>query len=304
MSRSAVLTGRIDARDRAKLRGRLDTEARPDADPFEELWAWLNRSSYGEQPAAVAARVDLDEYLRRTGYIEIPAHERLRHLAIHMEYHFGFAPEVLDRIYEAGLRLEPHDHLLWHSRGITTKYAALCAADEATRKRLAPLALRWLERALELDDTDPGVPYSIGKWHYFHGSGGSGDEAWRWFERTLELDPEHGWALLYRAHCLHDKKRFGEALAAYEAVPLQTFDGPRAWWVDVVLEAKADCRLHAGDRAGAVVDFARLLERLEREPHRRQPLMLHLTREACEGPLREELGVAYQRIRELDALPR
>ena len=44
MGRSAVLTGRIDARDRAKLRGRLDVEVQPEADPYDALWAWLEGS--------------------------------------------------------------------------------------------------------------------------------------------------------------------------------------------------------------------------------------------------------------------
>jgi len=38
---------------------------------------------------------------------------------------------------------------------------------------------------------------------------------------------------------LHDLKRWEEAVAAYEAVPLETFKGHRAWLVDVVQEALA-----------------------------------------------------------------
>jgi len=293
MGRSAVLTGRIDARDRAKLRGRLDAEVQPEADPFEELWAWLERSDYGEGPPEVAARTDLDEYLRRTGHFEIPAHERLRHLAILMEAESGAVLEVVDRVYEAGLRLEPSDHLLWHSRGITTKLAAGLERG-AKQERLAARALRWLERALELDDTDPHAPYSLGMWHYEFGSGK--DVAQQWFERVLELEPEHGWALLYRAHCLHDRERWSEAVAAYEAVPLQTFEGPKMWRVDLLLEQKAYCRLRAGDREGALMDFSRFLERLEKEPHRADMLPLRLAREACEGPLRDELSATFDRI--------
>ncbi|MBO6940335.1 MAG: hypothetical protein JJ863_35505 [Deltaproteobacteria bacterium] len=296
MGRSAVLTGRIDARDRAKLRGRLDADLVPSIDPHAELDAWLKAAGYGSERAAIAVRMDLDDYLGRTAHIDVPAQERLRRLAIELEFDYGFAPEVVDRVYLAAIRIDPNDYLLWHSRGISMKYAARLGDGEKW-ERMAAKAWRWLLRAWELEQSDPQVPYSLGLWHYYFGSK---EEAEQWLEHTLELRPDHGFARLYRAYCLHDRERWSEALAAYEAVPLQTFQGHQDWRLDVILEGQAYCKLRTGDRSGATADFGRLLERWEREPLRMRGLFMRLTKEACEGPLCEELGDAFRRVAELD----
>ncbi|MEZ4339375.1 MAG: tetratricopeptide repeat protein [Sandaracinaceae bacterium] len=302
MSRSAVLTGRIDARDRAKLRGRLDRPPSRGVDPFVEIRGWLEASSYGSEERDAMVRLDLDHYLHETGHIELPAEERLRQLAIFVEPTYAaVAPDALDRIYEAAARLAPEDHFIWHSRGISAKLVATSAEKPSTVARFEKLSLRCLLRAWELDATDPGVTYSLGKWHYELGT--ATEDAAEWFEQTLALDPDHGYALLFRAHCLHDQERWGEAVEAYRAVPLETFEGPKAWLVEIVQEAQAYCLLRAGDRAGALREFERLLERFEREPRRAEMLALRYLTKACRGPLREELWPAYCRLSRLIGLP-
>jgi len=205
---------------------------------------------------------------------------------------FGNAdPSALDRIYEAALRFNDADHYLWHSRGISAKYSANGTDRDETVARFKRLSLRCLNRAWELEPRDAGVAYSLGKWHYEFGA--ATEDAAEWFETALSLEPDHGYALLYRAHCLHDQKRWGEAVAAYEAVPLETFKGHKAWLVDVVQEALAYCRLRAGDREGAIADFDKLLTRFEKEPRRADMLALVYLSKACSGPLREELRPKY-----------
>jgi len=251
--RSVVRSGKIDARDRGRARGRHRSVA-SEVDARDSMQQWVS----SEVVEGDLERLDLDEVLRATGHIPLPP-EELRQLALYLAE--VATPAALDRIYEAALRLAPLSHVVWYSRGL----AAMAGADEPT---LAKLSRRCLERASELDPDDPDVAYSLGKWHY---DLGTLDDASHWFERCLALDPAHGWALLYRAHCLHDRARWLPAIDAYEAVPLGTFEGPSAWLVDVVLEALAYCRLRAGDRTGALRDFRQLVQRLETDPQRALP---------------------------------
>ena len=48
-----------------------------------------------------------------------------------------------------------------------------------------------------------------------------------------------------------------------------------------------------------MADFRRFLERLEKEPHRGHMLSLELAREACKGPLDDELGAGFDRVAQL-----
>ena len=301
MSRSAVLRGRIDARDRARLRGRLDRPAAEDVDHHAEIRAWLGTTEYRDEDPEDMVRLDLGQYLHETGRFELPPEERLRQLAMFVEVDFGsVAPDALDRIYGAAVRLNPSDRLVWHSRGIAAQFVATVSESAETSARFETLALRYLSHAWELDSPDPEVAYSLGEWH---SEFGAIEDAAEWIERAIALEPGHGDALLYRAHCLHDEERWVEAVEAYRAVPLETFEGPRAWLVDVVLEAQAYCVLRAGDRAGALREFERLLERFEREPQRAEMLALVYLTEACREPLRAELWPAYCRLARLIGLP-
>lgn len=294
MGRSAVLTGRFDARDRARLRRRLDGGPIAAVDPYDELWGALTGMGLAARDAASLARLDLDDYVRRTGRIALAPAERLRNLAIYLEEEvradFGAA---IDRVYEAALRLSPTDSYVWHSRGISAKEPALDSGDGEVVARWSERSLRYLLRTRELASEDAQIAYSLGKWHYVFGELG---EARHWFDETLKLEPDHGWALLYRAHCLHDLERWREAVTAYVAVPLATFERHRAWHVDVILEAQGYCRLMAGDREGAVSDLSRLIERLDKEPHRAEPLLLKWLGRACLTALEGELGAAYRAL--------
>ena len=294
MGRSAVLTGKLDARDRAKQRHRGDRRRAGPTDPYDAIEDWLEQSSYRTLAPEAMRQLDTTEYLAATGHIPLEPGERLRQLAMFVEVEFARdAPDALDRLYEQAVRFRSEDPALWHSRGISAKYVASVTDRSSSADRFSKLGLRCLQRAWELDPEHPGHAYSLGKWHYEFGTL---TDASAWFERTLELDPKHGWALLYRAHCLHDAKRWDAAVRAYDAVPLGTFQGKFAWAVDLILEAQAHCRRRAHDQEGALRDFERLLDRLLREPHRAHMLPLHYLRAACEGPYRDALLARYRRL--------
>lgn len=167
MTRSAILKGRIDARDRARLRRRLDRPRSPDTDPGDALWAWLEESDYGQEAHEDMPRLDLDHYLQVSGHIELAAEERLRLLAVFVEPDYApTAPEALDRIYEAAVRLNPESPAVWHSRGISAKFAATTGVEPKKCLRFRKLALRSLHQAWELYATDTNVACSLGEWHY------------------------------------------------------------------------------------------------------------------------------------------
>jgi hypothetical protein len=155
MPRSPVLTGRIDARDRAQTRGRHDRPGPPaPRDAHVLLRTWLADARLPDEPRDVA-RLDLDAFLRDTALIELPAEERLRQLAIHLESRVPFDTDVLDRIYQRALALAPDDPRVWLSRGITAQLAAEPTGDESVVARASQLALRSFERALALAPGEP-----------------------------------------------------------------------------------------------------------------------------------------------------
>ncbi len=294
MARSAVLTGKFDARDRAKVRRRHDRKTRSETDAYQQIQSWLQASEIGLESDREMLRFDTDAYLAQTGHIEMRPEERLRQLAMFVESTFGsLAPDALDRVYAAAVRLNENDAVVWHSRGISAKFVALVAQAEATQKRFVRLALRYLQRAEQLAPDDASIAYALGKWHYEFGTT---EDAALEFDRALQIEPDFGWAALFRAHCLHDQERWSEAAAAYSAVPLETFKGPRAWRVDIVLEALAYCRLRAGERSSALADFTRLIERLTKDPHRAEMLDLRYLHKACTGPLRSDLLGSYTKL--------
>lgn len=293
MPRSAVLTGRNDARDRARLRHRLDRRSAPQSDPHADIEQLLAQMFPGGEPPD-AGPVDLDRYLQASGQAHLPPEERLRQLAMHLETDLVcLRPAELDRIYEAAVRLQPSAVSVWHSRGISAKLAAEVTDDPKVISKYSELSLRCLTTAADQLPSDPDITYSLGAWHYQFGQL---VEALEHFDKAIRESPGHGLARLYRAHCLHDLERWTDAVAAYADVPLDALKGPSAWRVDVVLEAQAYCKLRAGDRQGAIADFERLLDRLDKEPRRGLPLMLQYLREAVSGDLAPELGEHYRRV--------
>ena len=300
MGRSTVLSGRIDARDRAHQRHRNDRRRVEEADPYDQIEQWLDDSPLRDTSPAALEQLDLDEYLRNTGATELHSSERLRHLAIHLELQFAECPEALDRIYAASIRLDPGSPTAWHSRAITAKLCAQCSTSPKVVERCKQRAFDYLLEADALLPDDPDTLYSLGKWHDCFGTL---QDALELFDRVLELESTHVYARLHRAYCLHDLGSWAAAEAAYTQVPLDGFTGSRAFIVDVVLENLAYCKLRAGDRDGALKDFERLLTRLEKEPRRVEPLELRLLRMTCLGPLSGALRDRYLDLAAMTGLP-
>ncbi len=216
-------------------------------------------------------RFALRSYLEATALYDVPAEERLRQLAIAFEGALSFARPMrewraLDRVYAYAIRIAPDDVALHASRAISSSHVVMCAEGSDDLARIARESAESLARAMTLRPDDAELHYLDGYHVYMHRTEET-ETALIAFERAIALDARHGFARLYRAHCLHDLGCYAEAVQAYDEVPKDAFDGPTSWRMDLLIEQRAQCRAKAGDIVRAREDFERLLARYEREPH-------------------------------------
>ncbi len=274
MRRSHVKAGLLDARDRATKR-RRDRKQCSDSEEsavdvlLARIGEWIDEAEWER-----LERLDLDQYLRDTGDIDLPAEERLRQMAIEMEETLCFESTArtwaaVNRVYEEALRLAPEDAFVLHSQGISASWLAQMANPGKEAKLVENLnrtAHTTLLRAAEFAPLDGHIAYTQGL-SLYRDETRSMEEALAHFDRALRLNPELAWARLYRAHCLHDLERWQDAVDAYSMVPKNEFDGPPSWRMHLLVEQRALCRLNAGDKGGALADFEVILERYEKQPH-------------------------------------
>jgi len=142
-------------------------------------------------------------------------------------------------------------------------FAEVAETSESTR--LFGWAKTLLQRARERSpDDDSYLLYLSGYCEYMDPDGKT-EDALEWFSRACVCESPDAWAGLYRAHCLHDLKRWAEAVSAYEAVDLSAFKGPAAWRGEKLREQLGACRLRTGDIIGALADYERVLNIYEIE---------------------------------------
>ncbi|MCB9764369.1 MAG: tetratricopeptide repeat protein [Alphaproteobacteria bacterium] len=298
-------------RDRAKSRAR---SPRPEPEPpsgdeiAEQLREWVDEA-YDLLNATLEdlQRIDLTDYLRRTAEVDLSPAERLRQLAIALEFDAHWHPQprgwlALARIYDLAERLDPEDWGVPHSRGISAMECAEDPLDEhpETSHPLYDVAREAFLRALAPSNEDIDVLHALGDLCYYDRRNPK-EDAIAWYDRVLEKDPKHAWANLYRAHALHDLERWSEAVAAYDAVNPAEFQGPPSWRMHLLVEQRGQCRYRAGDVEGAMADFDRILTRYERNPKLMTDHCLPApgTLEVMmEEPLRAAL---FERLRALEA---
>lgn len=304
MPRSAILTGRFQQRDRAQLRGRLDRHGAPrSTDVNAALDAWLDANvRLRDEPSAIES-LDLTSFLRRTATIDIAPDERLRRLAIHIESDLAVREEQLrawlthDRIYRAALDLNPR--AVWvqlsraisareHSEALPLRRNTEAWKESPLRRRMMRTARDALREALAVEPDSAEALCLMGQHCYFDPDEGL-VEAVRWYEGALEREPGMGWALLYRAHCLHDLERWKEAAEAYDAVPPNSLTGPKAWRYEHLLEQRAYCLWRAGEVERATRALKALLTRWERSPQCASEAWGWLLAEAARGSLHDAL---------------
>jgi|GEM_PF-810434 tetratricopeptide (TPR) repeat protein len=302
MSRSRVLTGQLNQRDRAQLRGRLDGRKQESAQsPVDELRAWLT-AELSVDDVSEAETLDLTEFLRNTGQIDLPPDERLRQLAVFLEPDLC-SPQprgwlALDRIYQQAIRIAPKSVWAHHSRALSAKYCAEGLSpndDGATFRRILDSAWDAANTAYDLDSTDADVSYLMGSLYYIDPVR-SVDEALEFFEESIEKDADHQWALLYRAHCLQDLERWTDATSAYDNVNPAYFVGPWAWRYELLLEQRAYCLFRSGDKTGATAQFQRVVDRWIANPSLAFGVMGIYTSEVARGELCDQLWAKFDEL--------
>ena len=299
MQRNAVRAGVFDQRSRAttKRRDRREQEVAP-SDTLGDLREWL-QERYGGLRIDDLERMDLKAFVRDAGCFDVEPTECLRQLAIAVENE-GIAYgargwRALKRIYDLARRISSENVAVLHSSAVSAREVAdICDGEDADA--IWTDALDAIHQALALAPDDGDAHAELGMILYFRSQT---QEALDAFNAALQRDPHLGWAQLYRAHCLHDQGAWKAAMEAYDSVDLAQFGGPSSWRVDVLREQRAQCRLMSGDRAGALHDFGRILDRYEREPHLAFHAMSASLWAAAEGELKAEL---HERVVAIDRL--
>ena len=302
MRRSPVLTGQLNQRDRAQLRGRLDGRKRESAQaPVDELRAWLT-AELSVDDVSDAETLVLTDFLRSTGHIDLPPDERLRQLAVFLEPDLS-SPQprgwlALDRIYQQAIRIAPESVWVHHSRALSAKYCVEGLSpndDGATIRRILDSAWDAANTAYHLDSTEADVAYLMGSLCYIDPVRPV-DEALGFFEESIGKDADHQWALLYRAHCLQDLERWIDATSAYDSVNPAYFVGPWAWRYELLLEQRAFCLFRSGDKTGATAQFQRVLDRWTASPSLAFGLMGIYTAEVARGELCDQLWARFDEL--------
>ncbi|CAN97661.1 hypothetical protein sce7492 [Sorangium cellulosum So ce56] len=294
--------GQDRPRWRAKLRHRYDRVRPPLSDPHDQLNAWIDERGWEKLGTAELEALDLTAYLRKTAHIDLAPTERLRRLAIALEYQLTLSEQprgwlALERIYTAGRALDPDDAEIEVSRAVTAELCASCVDDRPeVRRRMIFAGRTAAERAVQLRPNDAGAQVALGMLHYSF-QYGSIESALACFEAAAVLDPSSGWARLYRAHCLHDLGRWSEAAQAYFEVDPSFFVGPNAWRYDLLREQRAWCLLQAGERDQALAEFLGIMQRYELQPGLARYQRLKELTAAAEGPLQTDLSDRLAQLR-------
>ncbi len=269
MKKNTVRTGLIDQRSRATMRRRSRRRQTTQGSARAELDAWLDGQSWEGHEIL---EIDLDAYLRATAHIPQRPSERLRQLGVHLEAEASALAglsgwEALERIFKLASRLDPDDHEVHISAGLSALALAEIAPEGAAQDQLFAASERRAHDAVTAAPDHARPHFALGYILYFRGRH---EECLRSLARCLECGPDkatRAQASLYRAHVFHDQARWSEALASYEAVDRSVFVGGQAWRSDVLAEQRAECLFRVGRGEEARGEVVRILERYESEPH-------------------------------------
>lgn len=290
MARSQVLRGAPVPRSRAQTRRREAIDAEPEGESaVDALTAWMSEAIAEDLAPERMQSFDVTSFLRDTAQFELAPADRVRRLAIFLEEE-RLDPDgwlALQRLYNHAAKLDPRDALVPASNAASAiVFAEILDPPESSD--LIGKAKTLLQRARDKDPGNAHVLYLTGYCEYMDPDGAITD-ALSWLEQACEADSTDAWAHLYRAHCLHDLKRWGDATEAYQAVYAAAFKGPVAWRGEKLREQLASCRLHSGDKVGALKDFEAVLKIYEQLPPDRIVDISDLI-EAANGVFRKQLA--------------
>lgn len=246
----------------------------------------------------------LEAFLAATEFLPAPPAERLRQLAIGLEYaHFAKGWTDLFRIYRHAAGLDPDNPDIPHSLGVSSGYW-FSIANEPTRVKIERDVVSLLEPAASHHREQADLACTLGV--VLYDGGEHRDEALRWFREAQARRPGHLLATLYEGHCYADAERWGAALDAYRRIDQeQLADELYLWRVVKLREQIAYCVARSGDRDEGVRLFEQLIAELrqlaEEDPDEAQDVIVDLNElvELATGDLEFELGDATISLLEL-----
>ncbi len=217
----------------------------------------------------------LDNFLAETSDLELEPSERLRRLAITLEFE-----EFVDRwsglrfIYDCAIQENPDNVTCYHSFAIS----ALEWFEEdrnqniEDRISIASAAEEKIKLAITKKPEDPDLYYTYGLllYHYPIDVSEKGKKyielALQQFKWVLELNQNHQMAALYKAHCLHDQGQWKNAFEAYSQVNSKILleQYPNWQWRTLKMqEQMALCCARMGDVKHSTTILSMYLDTLE-----------------------------------------
>lgn len=244
--------------------------------PNDQLKAVIE--SFDNEAVTSVTEAKLCAFLDATKHVPLPTEEKLRRLAVALEFNqFEEGWKGMRRIYQAAAEANPRNPIVFHSWGISACgwFEDWMTPDLNDRLAIAEEAERVLNKALELAPGDADITHSLGMLFYQHPLHCSDratylSKALAWFRKSVEMNPENVGARLYVAHCLHDfasnidPQYWKRAISAYEAVDQAhlAHDWP-AWRAVKCREQLAACYAWDGQEEKAVHFFSKFLDEIE-----------------------------------------
>lgn len=239
-----------------------------ETDSFTVLESWLRSDFVDESgnPHQPSQSFGLKTFLQYTANFDLDPDERLRILAIHWEDECARLAQpkgwnILKRIYQEVLKYDSGWGTHYHSMSLSARTCVSWLEGANPQRAIILNEARSICReGLAVAPSNASLHLSLGRCEY---ALGDTKQALTHFEDAVDLDAKLMWAVLYRAHCLHDLEQWDDAANAYEDVDLSFFKGYQQWRANLVCEQLAECYLRSGKREKALIGFKAALKRYE-----------------------------------------
>lgn len=273
---------------------------------LQQFCNWLETNySTDDRPAVTLVQaLSLKRFLQSSPMLDLPPDEKIRQLAIFLEPECECLSQpkgwnILRRIYQEAIKYDRQWPYHYHSMSLSLLACSdHLKKEDDVRRVLLNESLDVCRSGLAAAGENASLYSTLGRTHY---ELRRLEEAFDAYQTAVNLEPDYVWAALYKAHCLHDLKRWSEAVAAYEAVDISSFDGPKSWRGVLLRDQLAICRLHSGDESSAVTEIEAALHRYESNPgllYSPQYLI-----EAANGILDGRIGARVDALLKLEGWP-
>ena len=264
-----------------------------EADDFSVFETWLENEFRNETGDRIepSQSISFKTFLKSAANFDMAPDEKLRILAIHWEDDCMSMDQprgwnILKRVYQEALKYDSTWGTHYHSMSLSARACAGWLNNSDPQREIIFKEARSICReGLAIVPDNATLHLSIGRCEY---DMGNSEVALVHFQDAIGIEPKLMWAILYRAHCLHDLERWADAAEAYEAVDLSYFDRHLQWRADLLRDQLAECYLMSGQREKAMSGFLAVLRHYESNERTLQTPD-YLIR-AAKGGLRNEIA--------------